>query len=212
MEEKPIMHKIAIVLNNAWAAYNFRYNLAKSIQDNGYEVIFIIPNDNNYFDILKKDFAVIEISIDAKGINPINDLKTIINLYKLYKLIKPDMVLNFTIKPNIYSSIVAGVLGIKAISNISGLGTIFIKQSFITKIAKLLYKVALGFNYKVFFQNNDDKSLFINNKIINKNKADLLPGSGVDLNKFTPIKKKKMKELNFCLLQDCLKIKVFWNL
>jgi len=103
---------------------------------------FIAPYDKKYSELLKKEFNFHNINIDAKGINPISDFKTMISLYKLYKKIKPDMVLNFTIKPNIYSSIVSGIIGIKSINNITGLGTIFIKQSIITKVAKLLYKVA----------------------------------------------------------------------
>ncbi|MFW5613626.1 MAG: glycosyltransferase family 4 protein, partial [Campylobacter hyointestinalis] len=114
-------------------------------------------------------------------------LKTIFELYKLYKQLKPDIVLNFTIKPNIYSSLICRYLKIPCISNITGLGTIFIKQNFITKIAKFLYKIALNKNKSIFFQNDDDKKLFLKyNLISQKNNIDVLPGSGVDLDKFKP--------------------------
>ncbi len=203
-----MIKKIAIVLNNSWYAYNFRFNLARILKDNGYEVIFIAPYDKKYSELLKKEFEFFDITIDAKGINPIRDFNTMVSLYKLYKNIKPDIVLNFTIKPNIYSSIVAGILKIKSISNITGLGTIFIKQSIITKVAKLLYKIALGFNNKVFFQNNDDRNLFIDNNLISKYTSDLLPGSGVDLNKFIPIFKDiKSDKLIFLLIARLLKDK-----
>ena len=202
------MKKIAIVLNDSWQAHNFRFNLARNLKDSGYEVVFIAPFDEKYSELIKNEFEFYDINIDPKGINPINDLKTMIYMYKLYKTLRPDVVLNFTIKPNIYSSIVAGMLKIKSISNITGLGTIFIKQSLITKIAKLLYKVALGFNSKVFFQNDDDKNLFINNKLVNKQKTDLLPGSGVDLNKFIPIQKDlKDNKVIFLLIARLLKDK-----
>ena len=202
-----INKKVAIVLNNSWYAYNFRLNLARSLKENAYEVIFIAPYDEKYTELIEKEFKFYDINIDAKGINPISDFKTMASLYKLYKTIKPDMVLNFTIKPNIYSSIVAGILKIKSISNITGLGTIFIKQSIVTKIAKLLYKVALGFNNKIFFQNNDDRSLFIENKLIIQSKTDLLPGSGVDLNKFIPMKKDTDGVIRFLLIARLLKDK-----
>ena len=201
------MKKIAIVLNNSWQAYNFRLNLAKSLKANGYEVVFIAPYDEKYSELIKQEFKFYDISIDAKGINPISDLKTMLSLYKLYKSIKPDMILNFTIKPNIYSSIVAGIIGVKSISNITGLGTIFIKQSLTTKIAKLLYKIALGFNSKVFFQNNDDRQLFIKDNLVLENKTDLLPGSGVDLNKFVPILNNNDKVFKFLLIARLLKDK-----
>ena len=201
------MQKIAIVLNNSWYAYNFRFNLAKSLKLNGYEVVFIAPYDKKYSELIKEEFEFYDISIDVKGINPISDFKTMLSLYKLYKTIKPDMILNFTIKPNIYSSIVAGLLKIQSISNITGLGTIFIKESMITKIAKSLYKTALGFNDKVFFQNNDDRTLFVENKLVSKVKTDLLPGSGVDLNKFLPVEKKDNGVLKFLLIARLLKDK-----
>ena len=207
LEEESVMQKVVIVLNNSWYAYNFRFNLARSLKVNGYEVIFVAPYDEKYSELIKKEFSFFDINIDAKGINPISDFKTIISLYKLYKNIKPDMVLNFTIKPNIYSSIVGGILDIKSISNITGLGTIFIKQSLTTKIAKLLYKIALYFNSKVFFQNNDDKSLFIKDSLVIENKTDLLPGSGVDLNKFVPIVNHNDKVFKFLLIARLLKDK-----
>ncbi len=202
-----MINKIAIVLNNSWQAYNFRLNLARSLKDNGYEVVFIAPYDSKYSELIEKEFKFFDIQIDAKGINPLSDLKTILNLYKLYKNIQPDIILNFTIKPNIYSSIVAGIVGIKSISNITGLGTIFIRQSLTTKVAKLLYKIALGFNSKVFFQNNDDKSLFIKDRLVIENKTDLLPGSGVDLNKFVPIEKQEEEVFKFLLIARLLKDK-----
>ena len=202
------MKKIAIVLNSSWYAYNFRLNLAKSLKRSGYKVVFIAPYDKKYSELLKKEFDFHNINIDAKGINPVSDFKTIVFLYKLYKKIKPDMVLNFTIKPNIYSSIVSGIIGIKSINNITGLGTIFIKQSLVTKVAKLLYKVALGFNSKVFFQNNDDKELFISNGLVLEYKCDLLPGSGVDLNKFIPnVKNINDNKFKFLLIARLLKDK-----
>jgi len=200
--------KIAIVINNSWYAYHFRLNLAIDLKNNGYKVIFIAPYDIKYSELIKERFKFYDIKVDSKGINPISDFRTMISLYKLYTNIRPDIVLNFTIKPNIYSSIIAGILKIKSISNITGLGTIFINQSIVTKIAKLLYKVALDFNNKVFFQNNDDRSLFIENRLVMRNKTDLLPGSGVDLNKFIPIQKDlKNKKIIFLLIARLLKDK-----
>jgi len=202
-----VKKKIAIVLNNAWYAYNFRFNLARSLKDSGYEVVFVAPYDEKYSELIKKEFEFYEIYVDAKGISPVRDFKTMLELFKLYKKHKFNMVLNFTIKPNIYSSIVAGILGIKVISNITGLGTIFIKQSFVTKVAKLLYKIALAYNDKVFFQNSDDRSLFVENKLIKFDKTDLLPGSGVDLSKFIPAQKKKEGVFRFLLIARLLKDK-----
>ena len=202
------MKKVAIVLNSAWQAYNFRLNLARAFKENGYEVVFIAPYDENYTKKIEEEFKCFDISIDAKGINPIEDLKVMLHLYKLYKKLKPDIVLNFTIKPNIYSAISAKFLGIHAVNNITGLGTIFIKKSLITKIAKLLYKVSLSCASKVFFQNKDDQNLFIYENLVQKYKCDLVPGSGVDTKKFAPvIYEKDDDSLKFLMVARVLKDK-----
>ncbi|CUU82610.1 Alpha-1%2C4-N-acetylgalactosamine transferase PglJ %2C CAzY family GT4 [Campylobacter hyointestinalis subsp. hyointestinalis] len=180
------MSKIIIISNTSWSIYNFRFNLATALIDNGYEVAIVAPKDR-YTSKLNQKFNVYNVDIDSNGINPIKDIKTIFELYKVYKQLKPDIVLNFTIKPNIYSSLICRYLKIPCISNITGLGTIFIKQNFITKIAKFLYKIALNKNKSIFFQNDDDKKLFLKyNLISQKNNIDVLPGSGVDLDKFKP--------------------------
>ena len=202
------MKKIALVINNSWSAYNFRLNLARAMKKDGYEVVFIAPYDNKYSKLIEEEFRFFDVDIDSKGMNPINDMKMILSLYKTFKIIKPDIILNFTIKPNIYSSIVAGVMGIASISNITGLGTIFIKESLVTKIAKLLYKVALNFNSVVFFQNRDDENLFTYNNLVDKNKIDLLPGSGVDLKKFVPSQTKTLNnKIIFLVIARLLKDK-----
>ncbi len=182
--------KIIICLNTSWNIFNFRLNLARSLKKAGYDVILVAPYDK-YSETLKQEFEYHNIFMNNKGTNPKEDIKTLIEFYKLYKAIKPDIVLNYTIKPNIYGNIACSLLSIKTINNISGLGTVFIKESLITKIVKSLYKYSLGKSSKVFFQNNDDKQLFIMNKLVQQNKCDLLPGSGIDTNKFSPLEYKK---------------------
>lgn len=197
-----------IIVNNAWYGYNFRLNLARTLKSLNYKVYFVMPYDLKYTQLIQSEFEVKDINIDAKGINPLKDIRTILDLFRMYKKVKPDIILNFTIKPNIYSSLVAGLLKIKSISNITGLGTIFINETLITKIAKFLYKKALGYNAKVFFQNSDDKELFISNNLISKNKTDLLPGSGVDLQKFKPLNRENNKDkFVFLLIARLLKDK-----
>ena len=196
-----------IFVNNAWYAYNFRFNLAKSLRDIGYKVIFVAPYDEKYSELIKKEFDFYDVIIDPKGINPISDTKTIFELYKLFGKLNIDILLNFTIKPNIYGSIAASLRGIRSINNITGLGTIFIKQSIVTKIARLLYKISLGLSSKVFFQNNDDRRFFIESDLVKSFKTDLLPGSGVDLEKFKPVQKEQSEKFIFLFIARLLKDK-----
>jgi glycosyltransferase involved in cell wall biosynthesis len=200
--------KIAIVANSAWAAYNFRLNLAEFILREGFEVIFIIPFDYNYSEKLRENFECYNLAIDAKSLNPIKDLKILFNLIVLYSKLKPDLVCNFTIKLNIYGSLAARLCNIPSIANITGLGTVFITTSIVTFAAKWLYKFALLFPSKIFFQNNEDLNYFFEKNIISNSNVSLLPGSGVDLNKFhfSPVIIKKEKFI-FLMISRVLKDK-----
>jgi len=190
--------KIAVVSNTAWSLYNFRLNLMKELELQGYDVIAIAP-----FDEYKKKmkFEYFDIKINNRGTNVIQDFFLFWRFFLLYKKIKPDVILQFTIKPNIYGTIAANFLNIPCINNIAGLGTLFIKENWLSQIAKLLYKFSQQFAKKIFFQNRDDAKLF--SKIIKKEKCDILPGSGVNLEKYMP-RKKENSEFSFLLMARLL--------
>jgi len=201
------MIKVAIVLNSAWQGYNFRLNLARELKRSNYEVVFVAPDDGEYSHKLKKEFSFEDVDLKATSINPINDLRLCISLFKVYKKIKPNIVLNFTIKPNIYSAIVARILKIDSINNITGQGTVFIKKTFVTQIVKLLYKVSLLCTSFIFFQNSDDRNFFIDKKLVTLKKSDILPGSGVDTNKFCQIVRKDDKVFRFLMVARIIRDK-----
>ena len=178
--------KIVISINTSWNIYNFRSGLVKFLQSEGHEVIAIAPKDE-YSDRLEKELGCkyFPIKIDNKGSNPFKDLKLTYVYYRLYKKIKPDAILQYTIKPNIYGSIAAKRLGIPTVNNVSGLGTIFLNtETRTSKIGMMLYKIAFKSPKKVFFQNPDDKNLFMKFGLVSKEICDVLPGSGVDLERF----------------------------
>ncbi len=183
------MKKIAISINTSWNIYNFRLGLIKALQKEGFEVYAIAPKDDYSNQLDELGVKHIDIFISNKGTNPIEDIKTIWQYYKIYKKLKPDIALHYTIKPNIYGTIGARLAGVKVINNISGLGTVFLNDSISSKIARNLYKIALIFSKKVFFQNPHDRELFIKNKLVKKSKTDLVPGSGIDTRKFKPLEK-----------------------
>jgi len=155
------------------------------LRDKGYKVIVIAPDDNYTERVRKDGFEVFDIKINRSGTNPIQDIGMVINYFKLYRMISPDLICNFTIKPNIYGSIAARFLKIPTINNISGLGTLFIEKSFKTTIAKLLYKVSLKFTEKVFFQNPDDCNLFLKEHLVSQAKTAIVPGSGINVTKYS---------------------------
>ena len=197
------MKKIAIVTNSSWYAWNMRLNLGFALQNQGYEVVFICPYDK-YSENIKEHFKYFDLEINSNGTNPIEDLKNIYGHYKIYKYIKPDVLLQYTIKPNIYGTIVASMLNIPTINNISGLGILFVKQSLITKIAKWFYKVSQKKATKVFFQNQDDFKIFADEGLIAQEKCDVLPGSGVDIETFKPEEKEDDGVFRFLLASRML--------
>lgn len=176
--------KIVISINTTWNIYNFRLNLIKQLQSLGHNVMAVAPQDEYVSKLEALDVQCYHVNLNSKGTNPLSDIKLVFQYYKLFKKLKPDCILSYTIKPNIYGNFAARLLSIPTINNISGLGTLFIKKSMATHIGKLLYKFSLSSSHHVFFQNSDDKTLFIKNRLVNKKITSVIPGSGVDVLKF----------------------------
>jgi glycosyltransferase involved in cell wall biosynthesis len=182
--------KIAVVLNTSWNIYNFRLNLIKSLLGEGHEVVAVAPKDEYTPELIAAGCTYEEVKMDSRGANPLKDLALTFELFRIYKRQRPDVVLHYTIKPNIYGTFAASALKIPVINNVCGLGTAFINKNLVSKIALRLYKLAFRFPKLVYFQNDDDKEFFQNANIIKDIQSDVLPGSGVDLDKFIPIDSK----------------------
>ncbi len=193
--------KVAIVINTAWNIYNFRQGLIESFHREGWEVVAIAPPDA-YVDKLKDlGCEYVPIEMENKGANPAKDFGLFLRFLSVYKKVKPDVILQYTIKPNIYGTLAARSLGIPTINNVSGLGTVFIRDNLVSKIAQRLYKFSFRFPSKVFFQNNDDKFLFIENELIKHKRIGVLPGSGVNLKKYEIVDcKAEEKALRFLMI------------
>lgn len=178
--------KIAVVLNTSWNIYNFRKGLITALMDNGHEVITIAPKDQFTYKLLELGCRHIPVKMDSRGASPIKDFLLLIELYWIYKKIKPDIILHYTIKPNIYGTMAASLLRIPVINNVCGLGTMFLKDNLVSRVAILLYRIAFRFPKKIFFQNQDDKNLFLKRRIVSEKISDLVPGSGININDFKP--------------------------
>ena len=176
--------KIILSLNTTWNIYNFRVGLIKALRSQGHKVIALAPKDE-YVDKLKAlGVCCVNIKMNQQGVNPLRDLKLIRDYYSIFKTIQPDLILSYTIKPNIYGNLAAMLLTIPTINNISGLGTLFIKTTVVSYVGRLLYKIGLTCSSHVFFQNNEDQQLFIKYKLIKPTKNSVIPGSGVDTTYF----------------------------
>ena len=177
--------KIVISANSAWNLINFRVGLIKALINKNYQVVCLIPRGEPSDVLIDLGAEIREVSIDPTGTNIFVEIKYLLNLsYILYKE-SPNYYLGFTIKPNIYGALISKLLGIKAILNITGLGSSFLKKNFLTKIIFFLYKIVFSSAHFIFFQNKDDQQLFFENNILLHQRTKILPGSGVDLNRFS---------------------------
>ncbi len=196
--------KIGIVINTSWNVYNFRSGLIQSFIKSNHEVVAIAPEDGYAEKLKDLGCKFVGVEVDSKGSNPFNDLGLIWKLYTIYRREKLDVVLHYTIKPNIYGSIAAKMLGIPSINNVTGLGTVFIRHNLTSKIAHHLYRWAFNFPETVFFQNEDDRKLFVERKLVRPEIADVLPGSGIDLSRFLPTEFKKNATFTFLVISRVL--------
>jgi glycosyltransferase involved in cell wall biosynthesis len=168
----------------------FRSGLMARLVKEGYEVFVLAPEDNHSKEIEALGCNYIDLPMDNKGSNIFKDLLLIKRLYKHYKKIKPNLVFHYTIKPNVYGTLAAKYANVKSIAVITGLGYTFINHSLTSKIAKFLYKISLKYSQKVWFINHEDRKIFIKKRILSRDLMEILPGEGVDMEKYAPRDKK----------------------
>jgi glycosyltransferase involved in cell wall biosynthesis len=178
--------RVLIALNTAWNLVNFRAGLIRALVAQGYEVVAVAPRDAHADRLAALGARYVELHMDNGGTNPVRDLKLWWRFRQLLRNERPDVYLGYTVKPNVYGSLAAHSLRIPVVNNIAGLGAVFISQSLVTTVVRRLYRLALKRSAHVFFQNPDDQRLFIEGGMVNRSVTSLLPGSGIDLSRFSP--------------------------
>jgi glycosyltransferase involved in cell wall biosynthesis len=180
------VRKILVISNTAWNIFNFRAGLVASLLSKGYEVVAVAPPDLYAQRIPSLGCRFIPLEMDNKGTNPIRDARLAVGFFCIFRKERPFCILCFTIKPNIYASLAARILRIPVINNVAGLGTVFSRPSWVTSVAKFLYKHALRKSHHIFFQNDNDLAVFRKSRLATHERLSLLPGSGVDTRRFEP--------------------------
>ncbi len=189
---------VAVAINTAWNIYNFRLGLMKALREEGYRVVAIAPEDRFAQKLREEGFAFYAVPMNNRGANPFEELATLRTFYKHYRDIAPDVVLHYTIKPNIYGTLAAHRLGIPVVSTITGLGSVFLNGGIVSMAGRLLYRVAMRYPRKVFFQNSHDRSLFVDRGYVREEKTALLPGSGIDTTVFdAPVREEHSDRFRF---------------
>ncbi len=177
--------KVLICLNLAWNLVNFRSGLIRALADAGYEVVAVAPRDGYAPRLASLGCRYVELPMDNRGTHPGRDLLLLLRFVRLFWRERPDVYLGYTVKPNVYGSLAAALLGVPVINNIAGLGAVFIQGGQLARVVRWLYRQALKPSKKVFFQNDEDRQLFISGGLVRPEIADLLPGSGIDLARFS---------------------------
>lgn len=176
--------KILLLGNHGFVIYNFRKELVQKLIQNGYEVYISLPKDDDKVPkMIDWGCKFIETNVDGRGKNPFTDLKLILHYIRILKKIKPDVILAYTIKPNLYGGLASRWLRVPYINTITGLGSGFIKDSFLKRFLSVMYKVSLKKSSTVFFQNTADMNVLIKSKTLKAPYA-LIPGSGVNLDEY----------------------------
>ncbi len=196
--------RVVIALNTAWNLINFRSGLISSLVEQGYEVIAVAPFDEYATQLSTLECRFIPLPMDNKGTNPGRDLLLLVRFFNLMRSERPDVFLGYTVKPNIYGSLAANALRIPVINNVAGLGIVFIKGGWLNQLVRGLYRIALSRSSKVFFQNDEDRQLFVSGGLVSEPIADRLPGSGIDLVKFQPTSLPAGPDVRFLLIARML--------
>lgn len=175
--------KILILANHDLGLYQFRKELIAEMLKNN-NVYISLPYGDRVETLRKMGCRFYDAPVDRRGLNPIKDINLIIYYFELIKKIKPDLVITYTIKPNIYGSLVCEMLGVPYAVNITGLGTAFQGSGLLRKLVVSLYKISLKKAKVVFFENSENRKIFIDTRIVRKRQTCLLNGAGVNLEEF----------------------------
>ena len=189
------MKTILILSNNGSGLFKFRKELIINLMKD-YKIVILCPRDNFFQDFEAIGVKIIPIKIKRRSMNPIVDISLMLKYYYIIRGIKPNLVISYTVKPNIYGSIASTLNRKKYISTITGLGTAFNKGKIVKNIVVILYKIALKRASFTFFQNEYNKNIFVDNRIISNNYM-VVPGSGVNSEKFNYVEYPSNIVINF---------------
>lgn len=174
------MKKVLMLGNHEIVIYNFRKELIERMIQEGYEVYVALPYGPKVELLKEMGCKFVDTPINRRNTNPFEDLKVFLNYIKVLREVKPDVVLTYTVKPNVYGGIVCRIKKIPYICNVTGLGSGYLNGGIVQKVVQILSKLAFRKANKVFFQNTADRDLLVQQGVVKEN-YDLLPGSGVNL-------------------------------
>ena len=197
---------ILILANYDVGLYQFRKELiAELLKDNN--VTISLPYGELVDNLKDMGCKFIDTPVDRRGINPVTDLILLKNYFSLIKKEKPDLVITYTIKPNVYGGVVCRFLKVPYAENITGLGTTFQNEGLLKTLVTFMYKTALKKAKTVFFENTENKQIFIDEKIVKENQTCLLNGAGINLEHYKAYEYPDSNETRFLFVGRVMKEK-----
>jgi glycosyltransferase involved in cell wall biosynthesis len=178
---------ILLAANSSWNLLNFRAPIILGLQEAGYRIAAAVPDDEAAPKLRSMGVETHFVPVDARGVSPVSDLRLLLRYGNLLRQLRPAVVLPFTAKPNIYASLAAARERIPVINTLTGLGTGYLSGPTLQLLLSILYRAALARSCSIFFHNEDDRDLFVTQRLVKACQAQVVPGSGVDLERFAPI-------------------------
>lgn len=177
--------RICVLANSSRYIWNFRINLIKALQDCGHELIAVSPTGAETAQITARGIRHVHLPLAPKGINPVQELATVFRLRGLLARERIDIVLSSTPKGNLYTALANRGTGRAQIANVSGLGSSYLRQDWLSHIVDGLYRLTFRHINYVFFENPTDHAEFLRRLWITSEHAEVIPGLGVDLKHFS---------------------------
>lgn len=201
------MKRILILANFHLGLYNFRKELIASFIEKGYEVSIGLPYGSLVENLKEMGCMFYDTPLERRGLNPFKDLKLMKDYIRLIKEIKPDLVITYTIKPNIYGGMACRIRGVPYMANITGLGSTFQREGFLKTMINVLYRLSLKKAGAVLFENLGNKEVFIQNSILDDSRCRVMNGAGVNIDEYCYTSLPEKRTINFLFIGRIMKEK-----
>ena len=182
------MKKVLVLANFDVGLYKFRKELLQELMNQSAEVYISLPYGTLVEPLKEMGCKFVDTNVDRRGMNPLKDYKLIVEYLKMIRKIRPDMVITYTIKPNLYGGMVCRMLRVPYAMNITGLGTAFQSENMVRKIACFLYKIVGKKAKVVFFENEGNRQVFLKEKLVREKQTCRLNGAGVNIDEYAYVK------------------------
>jgi len=178
--------RLLLVANTAWYMRKYRARLVERLEAQGCQITLCTPPDADANLPFFSQRRYVPLRLSRKGLNPFWEAGALLRTYLLLRRERPDLVLTWTPKPNLYTGVAGRLLRIPVVPNVSGLGAVFVRNGWLARVVGLGYRIAFAKSPRVFFQNEDDRATFADAGWVPRERSERLPGSGVDLEAYRP--------------------------